>query len=68
MGTQKIAQVEQQTAAEVARLKQDTVQAAKATAHGAVIGSFALFATMLLGLLASIFGSRRGTRDVLMRG
>ncbi len=65
---QKIAQVEQQTAAEVARLKQDTVQAAKATAHGAVIGSFALFATMLLGLLASIFGSRRGTRDVLMRG
>ncbi len=64
---QKIAQVEQQTAADLARLKRDTAQAARAAAHGAMIGSFAVFGTMLLGLFASILGSRRGTRDVLMR-
>jgi hypothetical protein len=60
---QKIAQVEQQSQADIAKLKQDAQQAAKTAAHGAAITSFAVFATMLLGLLASVLGSRRGTRD-----
>jgi hypothetical protein len=64
---QKIAQVEQQSQADIAKLKQDAQQAAKATAHGAAVTSFAVFGSMLLGLIASILGSRRGTRDVLER-
>jgi hypothetical protein len=64
---QKIAQVEQNSQADIAKLKQDAQQAAKATARGAAISSFAVFATMLLGLLAAVLGSRRGTRDVLER-
>jgi hypothetical protein len=61
---QRVQQVEQQTQQAVQQAEQRAREAADAAAKGTSVASFALFATMLLGLIAAIIGSRRGTRDV----
>lgn len=58
---QKIAQAEQQSQAAIATVEREATAAAKATAHGTAVTSFSVFVTMLLGALAAVLGSRRGT-------
>ncbi|MFC0410276.1 hypothetical protein [Roseomonas elaeocarpi] len=58
-GAEQQAQQAMQQAEERAR------QAADAAAKGASVASFSVFATMLLGLIAAVLGSRLGTRALV---
>lgn len=62
---QRMAEVEQQAQEAVQKAEQTARETADAAASGAAWTSFAVFLTMLLGIGAAIFGSRRGTRDVI---
>ena len=61
----RVQQAEQQ-ATQAARQAEETARrAADTAASGAARAAFAIFATMLLGAVASVLGARRGTRDLL---
>ncbi|MBE9603412.1 hypothetical protein IAI18_00910 [Acetobacteraceae bacterium H6797] len=61
---QRVDQLEQQTQQAAQQAEEQARHAADAAAKGASIASFSIFATMLLGLIAAILGSRSGTRAV----
>jgi hypothetical protein len=63
---QRVQQAEQQATQAAQRAEETARQAANATATGASTAAFAIFATMLLGAIASVLGARRGTRDILL--
>jgi hypothetical protein len=61
----RVEQAEQQ-AMQAARQAEETARrAADTAASSASIAAFSIFAVMLLGVIASVLGARRGTRDVL---
>ncbi|WP_458094259.1 hypothetical protein [Roseomonas sp. WA12] len=62
---QRVAQAEQQARQSLQQAEQRARQAADAAAKGASVATFSIFLTMLLGLLVTIVGARRGTRDRL---
>jgi hypothetical protein len=65
---QRVDEAEQQ-AAQAAQQAEATVRrAADAAASGAATTGFSIFGIMLLGAFASVFGARRGTRDLLVVG
>jgi len=62
----RVTQAEQQ-ATQAARQAEETARrAADTAASGTSIAAFSIFGIMLLGAIASVFGARRGTRDVLL--
>jgi hypothetical protein len=63
---QRVQQAEQQATQAAQRAEETARRAADATATGASTAAFAIFATMLLGAIASVLGARRGTRDILL--
>jgi hypothetical protein len=63
---QRVQQAEQQATQATQRAEEAARRAADVTATGASTAAFAVFATMLLGAIASVLGARRGTRDILL--
>jgi hypothetical protein len=61
----RVQQAEQQ-AVQTARQAEETARrAADAAASAAATAGYAIFAVMLLGAVAAVFGARRGTRDLM---
>jgi hypothetical protein len=63
---QRVQQAEQQATQAAQRAEETARRAADAAATGTSMAAFAVFATMLLGAIASVLGARRGTRDILL--
>ncbi|MBS0639208.1 MAG: hypothetical protein JSS43_05015 [Proteobacteria bacterium] len=63
---QRVQQAEQQATQAAQRTEDTARRAADATASGTSMTAFAVFATMLLGAVASVLGARRGTRHVML--
>jgi hypothetical protein len=61
---QRVQQAEQQATQAAQQAEETARRAADATATGTSTAAFAIFATMLLGAITSVFGARRGTRDI----
>jgi len=61
----RVQSAEQQAQQALQQAEERARQAADAAAKGASVASFSIFATMLLGLIATVLGSRRGTRALV---